>query len=391
MRLGIVVPTFPTGVASSELWMAKGLVELGHEVIVFSSDRAGARDRGWRQGAPTVTDGDATYRVRRLSTLAFGYAEAAVPLRFSEVFSEPLDACLLAEDYPPLSQLVARGARARAIPYFVTSERYESAGPLLVRSSVRVLDRAVLPRMWRSAAALTFHSRASMRYFAARGAPPDRLHYIPGSTDTGLFTDGPRAAAEAEAGFWPGAPEQVRLLTVARLHPAKGLDILAEAMAQLRTTEATAVSVVRGRGAAEADLRGRVAKLGLGSSLRIDTGSTPVGRMPDLYRSSDVYVQPSLTEPFGMAVLEAMACGRPIVASATGGLADLVQDGENGFLVPPGDASALAAALNRLVADPRLREQMGRASRRRAESQFGIRPVAQSYVDLLTAALPRAG
>src|SRR5205823_4711519 len=82
-------------------------------------------------------------------------------------------------------------------------------------------------------------------------------------------------------------------------------------------------------------------------------------------------VVPSLREGFGMACLEAMAYGRPVVASATGGLLDLVADGETGLLVPPGDVPALRAACERLLADPELRIRLGAAARERAAERFG--------------------
>jgi glycosyltransferase involved in cell wall biosynthesis len=391
VRLGVVVPTFPTGVTSSELWLAKGLTALGHEVVVFSSSRAGARDRGWREGSSSVGVGSTSFPVHRLSTMAIGYAEAAVPLEVSEVFRERLDACLLAEDYPPLSQFVARGARSRGIPYMVTSERYESAGPLLPRIGMRVLNRTLLPRMWSAALALTFHSRAALRYFARLGAPGDRMHYIPSCTDTRLFTPAAGRSNGPAEGLWATDPSHVRILSVARLHPAKGLDVLARAMARLRTTAPDAVAVIHGRGGAEAELRAQIVELGLGTSLRLDPSSVDLEVLPEIYRSADIYVQPSRTEPFGMAVLEAMACGRPVVASSTGGLEDLVEDGTTGFLVPPGDVEALSGALRTLVADPGLRDRMGRAARLRAESLFEMRAVTQSYSDLLAAAVPRAG
>jgi glycosyltransferase involved in cell wall biosynthesis len=72
-------------------------------------------------------------------------------------------------------------------------------------------------------------------------------------------------------------------------------------------------------------------------------------------------------EPFGQVAIEAMACGKPVVASAVGGLADVVVHEETGLLVPPGDVAALRAALGRLIADPALRERMGAAGRERVE------------------------
>jgi glycosyltransferase involved in cell wall biosynthesis len=85
------------------------------------------------------------------------------------------------------------------------------------------------------------------------------------------------------------------------------------------------------------------------------------------HRCSVALVPSVWAEPFGLVVLEAMAAARPVIASAAGGLADIVLHGETGLLVPPGDAGALRAALAQLLAAPGLQARLGEAGRRRAE------------------------
>lgn len=389
MRIGIVVPTFPTQVTSSELWLAQGLGELGHDVIVFSSGREGARkDRGWSSGISPDPTHATKFRVREISTFAIGYSEASVPTRLSQIFSERPEVLLLQEDYPPLSQIVAGAARRRHIPYLVTSERYSDHGPWLVRVTVRALDRSILPRLWRHSAALTVHSQAARQFFLERKAPVDRLHYIPSCTDVDLFLPGPRVGGPSVEALWPDRGRDVRLLTVARWHPAKGLDTLADAVQLLRSKSVGLVSLLHGRGPMEARLRSIVAERNLSQSLLLDRSSVDLSELPGLYRSADIYVQPSLTEPFGMAALEAMACGVPVIASATGGLSDLVENEVSGLLVPPGNPGALAAAIQRLIADPELRHRMGLASRARAMATFEMGEVARAFDGLLAGLRP---
>ncbi|MDD5557487.1 MAG: glycosyltransferase family 4 protein [bacterium] len=112
----------------------------------------------------------------------------------------------------------------------------------------------------------------------------------------------------------------------------------------------------------------------------------PPEKLPALYAAADICVVPSVwREPFGIAAVEAMAAGRPVVASRSGGLADIVEDGATGLLVEPGDARALAAALERLVVDPALRGEMGRAGRERAERLYSWEAVMRTvYLPLFS-------
>jgi glycosyltransferase involved in cell wall biosynthesis len=94
--------------------------------------------------------------------------------------------------------------------------------------------------------------------------------------------------------------------------------------------------------------------------------------VPALLAASDIAVHPSHEEGFSNSILEAMTAGLPLVVTAVGGNVEQVIENENGFLFPPRDAAALAAALEKLLADPALRRRMGEASRRRIETEFSI-------------------
>ena len=105
-------------------------------------------------------------------------------------------------------------------------------------------------------------------------------------------------------------------------------------------------------------------------------------QMPALYRSASVFVMPSWFESFGISVIEAMAFGLPVVASNAGALPEIVEDGVTGFLVPPGDARALAAAIMKLLQDPALRHRMGRAGRLRVLERYSAERVARETLAL---------
>jgi glycosyltransferase involved in cell wall biosynthesis len=109
-------------------------------------------------------------------------------------------------------------------------------------------------------------------------------------------------------------------------------------------------------------------------------GFVPHHELGPLYERAAVVAVPSHREGFGVVALEAMAHGRPVVASAVGGLLDIVVDGATGLLVPPGDVAALRAALERLLADPELRRRLGAAGRERAREQFAWPAVTDATI-----------
>jgi glycosyltransferase involved in cell wall biosynthesis len=171
-----------------------------------------------------------------------------------------------------------------------------------------------------------------------------------------------------------------------RLCSGKGIDVLLQAMRVMRDTNASEPVhlLVAGDGPE------RQALERLAVSLEIDDRVSMVGWVEDLpafWQQCDVAAVPSDTwiETFGMAAVEPMACGLPVVATRNGGLCEVVDDGVTGFLVAPGDADAFAAALARYVSHRPLREAHGAAGRAQAESQFSIKAAADAYARLVRA------
>ena len=194
------------------------------------------------------------------------------------------------------------------------------------------------------------------------GARQDRVAVIPCGVDTELFQPMPRAAAKDLLEL-PSGP---LLVYVGRLQPIKGLETLLEAM----TLVAPAARLMIIGGDADepenghaAHLRERVGALGLGERVRF-LGAQPQRRLRLFYAAADATVMPSYYESFGMVALEAMACGSPVVASRVGGLTTTVQDRVTGLLVPEGDPSTLAAALDTLLGDRALQERLAAQSQR---------------------------
>ena len=155
---------------------------------------------------------------------------------------------------------------------------------------------------------------------------------------------------------------------VARLAPQKGIDVAIRALAGWEGT-----LVVLGEGPERARLEALAGELGVRALFP--------GHLPDVaavLRRADVLVHPARWEGFGLAVLEAMLCGLPVVATRVSSIPEIVVDGETGLLVPPDDPPALGAALQRVLADPR---GLGAAGRERARTEFSVERMAGRTVD----------
>jgi glycosyltransferase involved in cell wall biosynthesis len=177
------------------------------------------------------------------------------------------------------------------------------------------------------------------------------------------------------------------VLTPARLNEQKGHPVLFEAIAQVPE----ALFVLAGDGPEREPLEALAERLEIADRVRF------LGRredIPQLMAACDVFALPSLYEGSSLAVLEAMAAGIPVVSSAIGGTDELIEDGESGLLVAPGDAQGLAAALRRVIDDPPLRERLATRARERVESGLTRRQmadrVARVYGELLGGASAEA-
>lgn len=179
-----------------------------------------------------------------------------------------------------------------------------------------------------------------------------------------------------------------RLLCVGRLIPIKGHLVLLRALAQARSRVPGLTLDVAGRGPLEPALRSYARELGLEESVRFLGFVAPVQKAIE---DAAIVVVPSLGEGFGMVALEAMERARPVIASAVGGLPEIVADSETGLVVEPGDAETLADAIAYLAGDLERAAEMGRAGRARALAEFPPERSAERIEELYVAALgPRA-
>jgi glycosyltransferase involved in cell wall biosynthesis len=199
------------------------------------------------------------------------------------------------------------------------------------------------------------------------GVEPGRIRVVPSGIDPEALAP-PPGARETLRTAWGVPPEAVLVLALGALERRKGHAVLLAAAAHAPGLH----YVVCGDGS-ERDALGRAAA-SLGSAVRFVGFRTDVAAC---LAAADVVALPSLHEGLGVAALEAMAAGRPVVASRVGGLAEVVVDEVTGLLVPPGDAAALGRALARLGADPGLRARLGAAGRARVLARYTVTQMAE--------------
>ena len=146
--------------------------------------------------------------------------------------------------------------------------------------------------------------------------------------------------------------------------------------------------LIAGRGDREAALREQARRLGIEARVRFLGLRHDV---PVLLEMCEAFVQPSLSEGLSIAILEAMAAGRPVVTTRVGGNPELVMDGETGVLLEPADVPALAAAVGRVLAHPRDARRLGDNGRARVGSRFTMEAMVQQYETVYDAAIGRVG
>jgi len=355
VKVAVVTPRFPPepgGVEQYAAWVARTLRAAGHDVTVITTGRSRRATETSYDGIPVIRLGTWLtlsntpvnplwwWQVRRLLTrlqVDVVNAHAPVPgLADIAAFTSPVPVVLTYH----AGSLVKGG---------------HPADPLL-----RAYERRVLPRVFARAAELVAVSPVALSHATGRA------HLIPPGVDCAQFS--PPAA---------GTPRERKVLYVGRVERTsrwKGLQVLVESLVRLRGLVPGVRLEVVGDGDDVVPLQKLAAELGV-ADLVDWAGRVPHADLPSYYRRAGVTVLPSLTESesFGMALVEAMACGCPVVGSDVGGIPFVVREGDDGVLVPPADPHALADALAGVLTNPALAGALGAAGRDAALSRWDWR------------------
>lgn len=211
------------------------------------------------------------------------------------------------------------------------------------------------------------------------GARPAKVVTIYNGLELAEFAQAPPEACQAARQMLGIADDVLLLGSVGRMHRQKGFTYLLAALPAIKAQFPQVKLLLVGDGELRSALEAQTAQLNLQDSVIFTGTRTDV---PTLLKALDLFVLPSLWEGLPNVILEAMAIGLPVVATAVGGTPELVVDGSTGCLAPPNNPAALAKAIGDLLANPTHRQQMGRAGRARVEQQFTIQRMVQATEDL---------
>lgn len=266
------------------------------------------------------------------------------------------------------------------VPVIVTHEHTWSYVGQPVR---RFLDRELISR--RSSAFVAVSRDDARKMVEVEGVEPGKIRFLP----NGIAPLAPPTGKDVRAELGLGADAPV-LLSVGVLRPQKALEVLVDATAHLRAEHPGVRVLIAGTGPEEDRLRARIAERGVEENVVLLGNRRDV---PDLLTVADVCVSSSDFEGSPLAVMEYMAAGKPVVATAVGGVPDLIEEGAHGFLVPPRDPEALAERCARLLRSPELRATLGEAARSRQREEFDldamVRRVEELYLELLASSKRR--
>jgi glycosyltransferase involved in cell wall biosynthesis len=367
VRIAHIAPVFPPirgGMGTAAYQQARALAHLGAEVTVFT--RRDARPASRPRGVEVV----------ELPAVIIRGNAACLPQVLWRL--QGYDLVHLHYPFFGTAELVA-ARRLVAGPPVVLQYQMDVVGRGWHAHAFRWHRRAIFPFILRAADGIvvTTTDYAASSFLGPQLASSDaRLAVIPHGIDlTHLSPNGDGEVDRAQLGI-TRRPLIFFLAQLDRTHYFKGLHILFDALARIPE----AALVVGGDGNMRREYESRAQALGLAERVHF-AGDIPDEQLPTYYRAADVVVLPSVdrTEAFGLVLLEAMACGRPVVASRLPGVRTLVDEGRTGYLVEPGNAVDLAETIERCAAETTV---LGAAARRVVEQRFNWDVIGQQLLNL---------
>jgi len=261
------------------------------------------------------------------------------------------------------------------IPLVTTSHGLTSGYPSrVVQVTAKLLNESAERLVIANSSVVTTVSKLEYNYLA-KSIPTNKLCYIPNGVDTSFFKvdDDKRRKLRNNLGI---DESDVLVLYFTRLRATKGVFTFLKAMDKVIKKTTHVKFLVAGSGPLASYVREMERKFS--NRLHTSLGYVPDEDLPYLYNASDVYVLPSYVEGMPLSVMEAMACGKPVIATSVGDVPVLVKNGVNGIVIPPGNADMLAESIIYMAENPELRKRMAEANVRKMK-EYDWNKIAKQY------------
>lgn len=399
MRICLISREYPPetgwgGIGTFTHHLAHGLTKLGHDVHVvsLSVSPTDAPVRGG-DGEPVV------HRVpSKQMAVKLGFFNFCMPVtrpmleettglwsKFLQLHREkPFDVVECPEHFaegllPAIARVTPLVIRLHTPHSKLVKEKFHNFEPSFDHRVLTALERVAMI----SADVLVSPSEDLAGYVSRDlNLPIERIKIVRNPVDIDRFTpDG--AKAELDHGA-------IKILFVGRLEQRKGVHHLIDAVPNVVKAAANKkvqfilvgkdTTTESGNGSVLSELRSRLHESGYADNVTFVQG-VPLAEMPNYYRAADICVLPSLYDNAPMTVIEAMSCGRPVVATSAGGAKEYAVHDECGLIVPPAEAEPLADALAKLVLDDEMRKRLGANARKRAVEKFSVQQTASETID----------
>jgi len=381
VRIGFVMHVMQ--VAGAELLVSEIIRRLGARIepVIFCLDAVGAL------GEQLQKEGVEVVALDRKPGFDLGVARRLA----REARSRRIELLHAHQYTPAFYSALARLCGLPRVPIVFTEHGRHY--PDVVSWKRRTINRLFLQRFWTRTTAVCEFSRRAL--IEKDGLSPRRVVVVPNgirlegfAARPGLLRPDPQGAEQralrARLGWDPDRP---CVLCVARFHPVKDHPTLLRGFALARNHRPDAMLLLAGDGPERSRLEALAAELGISHAVTFLGVRRDVS---EIMRASDVVALTSVSEASSLTLMEAMATGSAILATAVGGNPEIVRDGEEGLLVPRGDHEAVGAALARLLDDPPLRARLGNAGLRRVHEQFDLNQTVDKYAALFEEVLSRS-
>lgn len=372
MKICIVVPFFTPFIRGNEYGLAQSLTNLGHEVTIITSTAKAPREEMVKEKDSNFYSHD--FKVKYSPTPLNLGENPVVPSVFTHILKNDYDVVLLQEDYPLICHLAYFAARLKRTPTILSTERTYYPADFKKKISLKILDKTVNKIVRDGVGSITAHCNAAKEFMIKELGVKREIKVIHVGVDTKLFRPMRGKVQRLKS-------SKMKILTVSRLHKYKGLNYLIKAM-QILKDKSEAKLYILGKGMEEDNLKNLVKRLGLEKEIEFLEKPIPNYEMPFLYSDCDVYVQPSTIEPYGIVVLEAMSCEKPVIGSKVGGMLDTIKDGETGYLVEPGNAKEIANKIMMLRNGVK-KAEMGRKAREWVVDNFDWMLIGKRYQEII--------